>query len=223
MSDCGCEMEARNAQERKTLLIVLAINAVMFVFELVLGLVAQSSGLIADSLDMFADASVYTISLYAVGKSALLKTRSAKLSGITQVSLALLVVVDVLRRFIFGSDPVSGLMMSVGVVALVANAVCLSLIARHRQDGVHMQASYIFSQNDVIANAGVILSGVLVWVLHSRFPDLIIGLIIGLIVLRGGIRILKAAKQGRVEASCSCQSGMSEGINIQCNKPDEQN
>ena len=222
MPDCGCEMEARNAQEKKTLLIVLGINAFMFVFEMALGLVAESSGLIADSLDMFADASVYAISLYAVGKSAGIKTRAAELSGVTQVSLALVVMIDVLRRFIYGSDPISGLMMGVGVVALIANAACLSLIARHRQDGVHMQASYIFSQNDVIANAGVILSGVLVWILHSRFPDLVIGLIIGLIVLRGGIRILRAAKEGRMEASCSCQTGLSQGIMIQGDKSKEE-
>jgi Co/Zn/Cd efflux system component len=221
MTDCGCEMEVRNAQEKKTLLIVLGINAFMFVLEMALGLVAESSGLIADSLDMFADASVYAISLYAVGKSAGLKTRAARLSGITQIALALLVVIDVLRRFIYGSDPVSGLMMGVGVVALIANAACLSLISRHRENGVHMQASYIFSQNDVIANAGVILSGLLVWILSSRFPDLVIGLVIGLIVLRGGIRILKTAEEGRAEMSCSCQSGLSQGIMTPCDKADK--
>ena len=43
VSECGCQMEARNAQERKTLMIVLGINAFMFIFELVLGLVAESS------------------------------------------------------------------------------------------------------------------------------------------------------------------------------------
>ena len=221
MSDCGCEMTARNAQEKKTLLIVLGINAFMFVFEMVLGLAAESSGLIADSLDMFADASVYAISLYAVGKSTGLKIRAARLSGITQVALALMVVIDVLRRFIYGSDPISGLMMGVGAVALTANAACLWLIARHRENGVHMQASYIFSQNDVIANAGVILSGLLVWLSGNRYPDLVIGLVIGLIVLRGGIRILKAAKEGRTESSCSCQAGLSEGIRIQGDKSKE--
>ena len=54
-------MTARNDAERKTLWIVLWINALMFVVELTLGLWAQSTGLIADSLDMLADASVYGI------------------------------------------------------------------------------------------------------------------------------------------------------------------
>lgn len=201
MSGCGCEMEARNAQERKTLLIVLGINAFMFVFELVLGLLAESTGLIADSLDMLADAFVYSISLYAVGKSANLKTNAARVSGVAQIILALLVLADVLRRFIYGSEPVSTLMMGVGFTALIANSICLSLIAKHRNDGVHMRASLIFSKNDVIANIGVILSGALVWALGSRYPDLVIGLVIAAIVLRGGIHILKESAEHKT-ASC---------------------
>ena len=193
MSGCGCEMKARNEQERKTLLIVLGINAFMFFFEMALGLLAQSTGLIADSLDMLADATVYAISLYAVGKSDVLKVKSAKFSGFAQMFLSLLVLADVLRRFILGSDPVSTLMMGVGVIALVANVICLSLIGKHRDGGVHMRASLIFSKNDVIANLGVIVAGALVWVLGSRYPDLVIGSVIAIIVFRGGLQILKEA------------------------------
>lgn len=202
MSGCGCEMEARNEQERKTLLIVLSINAFMFVFELVLGLAAESTGLIADSLDMFADASVYSISLYAVGKSMTIKGKAARFSGIAQILLAVLALFDVLRRFIVGSEPVSVLMMGVGVIALIANSICLSLISKHRDGGVHMRASVIFSKNDVIANSGVIVSGALVWVLESRYPDLVIGLIIAAVVLRGGIRILKEAMEHQAGLAC---------------------
>lgn len=196
-------MEARNAQERKTLMIVLGINAFMFVFEFVLGLMAESTGLIADSLDMLADASVYSVSLYAVGRSAALKTSAARFSGAIQIALALLVLADVLRRFVLGSEPASALMMGVGLIALIANSICLSLISKHRDGGVHMRASVIFSKNDVIANMGVILSGALVWALDSRYPDLVIGLVIALVVLRGGIHILKDAAE---EKAACCET-----------------
>lgn len=199
-------MEARNEQERKTLLLVLGINAFMFVFEMILGLLAQSTGLIADSLDMFADASVYAISLYAVGKSGDLKIRSARFSGFAQIFLALLVLVDVLRRFILGSDPIGALMMGVGFIALLANTACLFLIAKHRGSGVHMRASWIFSRNDVIANAGVILSGGLVWALGSRYPDLVIGLAITIVVLRGGLQILKEAEEQKAASESTSQT-----------------
>ena len=209
MAGCGCEMEARNEQERRTLRIVLGINAVMFLFEIVLGWLAQSTGLIADSLDMLADALVYAISLYAVGRAEVLKDRAARLSGMLQMVLAVLVLVDVLRRFLYGSEPVSLLMMGVGAVALVANSICLVLIARHRDGGVHMRASLIFSANDVIANLGVIISGGLVWLLGSRYPDLFIGFVIAGLVMYGGIRILREVSAHRAKGSCSteCDGG----------------
>jgi Co/Zn/Cd efflux system component len=148
---------------------------------------------------MFADASVYAISLYAVGKSAILKGKAARLSGVVQIILALLVLLDVLRRFILGSEPVSSLMIGVGVVALLANSICLLLISKHRDGGVHMRASVIFSTNDVIANIGVVVSGVLVWALDSRYPDLFIGLIIAAVVLRGGVHILREASKHQAD------------------------
>jgi Co/Zn/Cd efflux system component len=178
------------AREARVLRWLLTINAVMFVLELGVGLVAQSTGLIADSLDMFADAAVYGVSLYAVGKAARLKLKAAHFSGWLQLALALGVLLEVLRRAIYGSEPVSILMMGVGAVALVANIACLLLIFKSRNQGSHMKASWIFSANDVLANAGVITAGILVAVTGSHVPDLVIGVIIGLVVLNGARRIL---------------------------------
>ena len=158
--------------------------------EVVLGLLAQSAGLLADSLDMFADAAVYSLALYAVGRAAHLKVKAAHIAGWLQLVLALGALFEVGRRFVFGSEPVSALMMGVGVVALVANVTCLVLISRHRDRGAHMTASYIFSANDVLANLGVIVAGALVAWTGSAVPDLVIGGIIGAVVLNGARRIL---------------------------------
>ncbi len=54
-----------------------------------------------------------------------------------------------------------------------------------------MKACWTFSANDVIANLGVIVAGALVAWTGSRYPDLIIKIIIGLIVLNGAKRILQ--------------------------------
>ncbi|RLT94535.1 cation transporter [Ketobacter sp.] len=183
--------EATAQAESGILKWLLAINGVMFVVELTVGWLAQSTGLIADSLDMFADAAVYGVALYAVGRSLRTKLRTAHFSGWLQLILALGVLAEVGRRFVFGSEPVSILMMGFGVVALAANVWCLLLIAKNRHSGTHMKASWIFSANDVIANSGVILAGVLVAWTGSRYPDLVIGLIIGSIVLNGARRILQ--------------------------------
>lgn len=166
------------------------INAAMFVVELVVGIAGQSTGLIADSLDMFADAAVLGLSLFAVGRSAAAKTRAAHVAGWLQLVLALGALSEVVRRFLYGSEPASVLMIVMGAFALAANAWCLRAMAKRRNDGAHMKAGYIFLSNDVLANAGVIVAGVLVAVTGSPFPDLVIGTIVGLVVLNGARRIL---------------------------------
>ncbi|WP_237059088.1 cation transporter [Microbulbifer sediminum] len=200
MPECGCGAGQAEKLERRTLVLLLVINGGMFVIELLLGWLAQSTGLIADSLDMLADAAVYGLALYAVGRGVLLQARAAQVSGVLQVILGLGVLFEVLRRLLFGSEPQSLLIMSVGTLALLANITCLVLISRHRDGGVHMRASWIFSTNDVIANLGVITSGILVAVVGNRFPDLVVGTIISLVVVRGGIKILREAKEARDSA-----------------------
>ena len=179
-----------DADERKLLLQLLTINAVMFVTELIVGVWAQSTGLIADSLDMLADAAVYSVALLAVGLSAAKKVRAAHLSGWLQALLAAGVLFEVARRFWAGTEPMSTLMIVMASVALVANTLCLYLISQSRSDGAHMKATKIFSTNDVLANIGVIVAGGLVAWTGSGYPDLVIGGIIGIIVLDGARRIL---------------------------------
>lgn len=195
MSDCGCEIEIRDRSERKVLIWLLIINGFMFLLELSVGWWAQSTALIADAMDMLADAMVYTVGLYAVGRAAVVKAHAARISGWFQVGLGLLVVLDIGRRFLMGSEPVFMLMIGMGLLALVANVICLYLISAHREGEVHMRASWIFSKNDVIANLGVILAGVLVSWTGSRYPDLIIGLLVASVVVYGGLRILRESRE----------------------------
>jgi len=178
-------------QEAKVLKVLLYINGGMFFVELILGVYAESMGLISDSLDMLADASVYMISLYAVGKTIQTKKKSAKVNGILQIVLGVGVLIETLRRFYYGSDPEPSYMILISIIALMANVYCLYLLSSHKEKGAHMKASYICSSTDVMANTGVILAGVLVYVTHSSIPDLVIGIIVSLIVLRGASSILK--------------------------------
>jgi Co/Zn/Cd efflux system component len=200
MSGCGCEVEIKDQSQRQVLYWLLGINATMFVIEMGIGLLAHSTALIADSLDMLADAVVYGVALYAIGKSLLHKANAARISGFFQMALGVLIIIDIVRRSIYGSEPVSGLMMAMGAVALVANVICLVIIRKQRNEEVHMRASWIFSANDVIANLGVISAGVLVFWLDSRWPDLVIGVIVSCVVLRGAKMILEDAGNERQRA-----------------------
>ncbi|NDV93563.1 cation transporter [Dysgonomonas sp. 521] len=182
-------------KQRKVLWIVLAINFGFFLIEMSTGIISKSMGLIADSLDMLADAFVYGLSLFAVGAAVSRKKRVAMICGYFQILLAAIGFIEVIRRFIGAEKmPVFQTMIGISILALIANVICLLLLQRTKSKDAHIQASIIFSSNDVIINAGVILAGFLVWQLNNQIPDLIIGSIVFLIVIRGAIRILKLAK-----------------------------
>jgi Co/Zn/Cd efflux system component len=190
-------MENAGAGERRLLVTLLAINAVLFGVELAAGIAGDSAGLLADSLDMLADAAVYGIALAAVGRPRSAKARAALASGYFQIALSLWVAVEVARRLFGESEPQSSWMMAVGALALAANVACLAMLAKHRNGEVHLRASFIFSTNDVLANLGVILGGFLVAATGSRMPDLAIGAAVVLLVLRGGLRIVRDASRER--------------------------
>lgn len=185
-----------NADQKKLLWIVLAINFVFFIIEMTTGLISKSMGLVADSLDMLADSFVYGISLLAVGRTIITKKRIAKLAGYFQIALAIIGFVEVLRRF-FGTEklPDFSTMIIVSIFALIANGICLYVLQRSKsKEEAHMKASMIFTSNDVIINLGVIIAGLLVNWLNSNKPDLIIGTIVFVLVIQGAFRILKLSK-----------------------------
>lgn len=171
---------------------VLGINASFFVIEMGFGLLSNSMGLVADSLDMLADTIVYALSLMAVGTAVTTKKKVAKISGVFQMLLALVGFSEVVRRFFFSEAmPDFMTMICVAALALVANVICLWLIHKARSEEAHMQASAIFTSNDIIVNGGVIVAGLLVYLFGSQWPDLIVGGIIFSLVMRGAMRILK--------------------------------
>lgn len=152
-------------------------------------------GLVADSLDMLADALVYGMSLMAVGAVIAKKKRVALISGYLQILLATLGLSEVIRRFLgFEIMPEFKTMIIISLLALLANSICLWLLQRTKSKDAHIRASVIFSANDVIINIGVIIAALFVWWLESNIPDLIIGIVVFLVVIRGAIRILKLAK-----------------------------
>jgi len=194
MSDC-CASEARNEQERKLLWVVLILNFGMFVVEFIAGWLADSSGLLADSLDMLADAMVYSLSLYAVGRSIGHKARAALLNGYLQFSLGALILMDVGRRIWLGSEPQPQLIFSIALLALTVNIISFAFLYQHRKGDVNLKASWICSRNDMLANVGVLVSAGLVAWLNAPWPDWFVGGLIAVIVLHSSFGIIKEAKK----------------------------
>jgi len=169
----------------------------MYFLEMAAGVLAHSTALLADSLDMLADAAIYGIALYAVGKPHSAKRRAAFTSGIFQGILGLMVVGEVIRHFLYGSEPVSLVMIVGGAAALAANISCLWLLRKQRRGEVHIRASWIFTRTDALANLGTILGGTLVFATRSALPDSISGAAISLVVLYGSFEIIRDAVSER--------------------------
>jgi cation diffusion facilitator family transporter len=194
-SCCGTTAQEHiDKAQRRLLWTVLVLNGVMFFVEFIAGWLAQSSGLIADSLDMLADTLVYAVSLYAVGKAIKYKANAAIFNGTLQTVLALVVLADVLQRLILGSQPNANMMLWVAGLALVVNVLCFALLYSSRNGDINIRASWICSRNDMLMNTGVIASALLVAQLDMAWPDLLIATVIALIVLRSAIRIIRDAR-----------------------------
>jgi cation diffusion facilitator family transporter len=196
MDDCcsakGCELEslARQGAQRRVLIAVLLINAIMFFVEFGAGLVAGSASLMADAVDMLGDAFVYGLSLYALSRGARWKAGAALAKGGFILILGLGVLAEVTIKLLGGVPPSSPVMIAVGGAALAANLSCLGLLWRHRQVDVNMSSTFECSRNDVIANVGVLVAAGAVAFTHSPWPDILVALAIAGLFLRSAARVL---------------------------------
>jgi len=180
-------------RQGRVLKIVLGINLVMFLVEVIAGLLTRSSSVLADSLDMFGDAIVYASSLYVLGRGVRWQARMAALKGTIMVVFGLGVLVDTTLKVLGARPPIAEGMGAIGVVALAANLFCLYLLTRHREDDINMRSVWICSRNDIVANVGVLLAAAAVAVLRSRWPDVIVGTAIAGVFLSSALRVMRDA------------------------------
>jgi Co/Zn/Cd efflux system component len=165
----------------------------MFGLEVVIGLLAGSTALLADSLDMLGDALVYGFSLYVVGRSMRWRAAAALLKGVIMAGFGLMVLAQVGYRIASPEVPDFQLMGITGVLALAANVTCLLLLTRHRNDDLNMSSTWICSRNDIIANVSVLVASVAVFATGSMWPDLAVGLLITVVFMRSSVYVVRQA------------------------------
>jgi len=197
MADCcndkACEIDALRSRQSSTLKIVLGINALMFIIELTAGMLGHSVSLVADSLDMLGDALVYGFSLYVVARGAAMKARAALFKGIIMAAFGLVVLGQAIYRIAFPQLPVFEAIGAIGLLALAANGICFFLLWGHRADDINMSSVWLCSRNDIIANISVLFAAAGVWLSHSGWPDIIVGLALAALFLRSALHVLRDA------------------------------
>lgn len=193
MRDC-CEVRVDVPERQRRLLrVVLCINAAMFLVELIAGITASSTALLADSVDMLGDAIVYGFSLYVVARGAVWQARAARLKGLVMAAFGAGVLAQVVTKLMHGRQPDAATMGGIGILALGANAVCLAMLWRRRHDDVNMRSAWVCSLNDVAGNAGVIVAGAAVALTASGWPDILVGLMIAGMFCASAASILRSA------------------------------
>ena len=187
------QLDPEQAGQRRTLWIVLALNAALAIGFAIAGILADSNALIANGLDNASDAIVYGLSIFALTRGASWKRGAARASGVMLLLLAAGVLADTVRRYLTGSEPLGPTMIGMALIAAVVNGVCLWLLNRVKNRDVNMRAARTFSFNDFASNGGIVAAGLLVlWTGHA-WPDLVVGAAVAMISLKGGIDILRDA------------------------------
>jgi cation diffusion facilitator family transporter len=192
MDEC-CAIRPVHAQQRRVLHVALWINLAMFLVELVAGLIAHSTALLADSVDMLGDAIVYGFSLYVVARAPVSQTRAALLKGIIMAVFGVGIVAEVVTKLVRGLRPEAEIMWTVALVALVANASVLAFLWRHRADDINMRSVWLCSRNDVIANGGVLLAALGVSLTGAAWPDILVGLAIAALFGASAVSVIREA------------------------------
>ncbi|MBI3993726.1 MAG: cation transporter [Candidatus Lambdaproteobacteria bacterium] len=197
MDDC-CQARAQEIEQAhgafgRVLWVVLAINAAMFVAEFGAGLVARSTALMADSLDMFGDAGIYALSLYALHRSARWKAGAALAKSLLMAAFGLVVIGDVTLKIAHGVAPSAPMMGGFGLLALAANLTCALLLLRFRAGEINMRSTWLCSRTDVLANLGVLVAAGLVAATQSLWPDVAIGLLIAGVFLHSALGVFREA------------------------------
>lgn len=197
MDDCceakNCEIGRMRESQARVLQVVLAINAAMFVAEFTAGAFARSTALMADSVDMFGDAAVYALSLYALNRGARWRAGAAFVKGAIILAFGIWILIEAVLSIIHGVTPRASVMGAFGFLALAANLTCLLLLWGFRRQDINMRSTFECSRNDVIANLGVLVAAAGVWATGAGWPDIIVGLTVATLFIRSAVGVLREA------------------------------
>lgn len=186
-------VDATTRRKRRVLFQVLGLNLLLSISLFITGLLADSSGLIANGLDNLSDSAVYAISLFAIGRSPKLRIVAARVSGVLLIIFAIGVLIDAVRRVTTGTEPLGIFMLGMSVISIAINLLSLKLLKPLKTADVNLRAAQTFSINDFVSNLGILVAGGLVAWINQPWPDLVVGAAIAAIAVKGGIDILRDA------------------------------
>ena len=191
---CETTFDGVNADFKRALLIVIAINGLMFLIEMLAGFSGQSMALKADALDFFGDTITYGVSLWAIGKSANLRARVALFKGYSLAFMGIGVLAATLYRFFVLGAPDEMIMGTIGFMALAANLISVLVLMKYRDGDANVRSVWLCSRNDAIGNLMVLGAALAVYFTKTPWPDLIVAALMAALFLNSARQILTQAR-----------------------------
>ena len=180
---------------RRILWIALAINLLMFAVEIAGSYASGSVSLLADSVDFFADAANYGLTLAVLSMGLEWRTRAALIKGLSMGAFGVFVLAKAAWDAIHGSAPEPITMGVIGVLALAANVGVALMLYAYRSGDANMRSVWLCSRNDAIGNLAVMLAALGVFGTGSRWPDLAVAAIMGTLALWASISVTQQSRR----------------------------
>lgn len=195
-ADCcgsGVKFEGLSADYKRRLWLVIAINAGMFLIEMVAGALAGSQALQADALDFLGDAVTYGITLAVIGASLQTRAWAAIAKGVSLTAMGLWVFGATVYHVLILGVPRAEVMGAIGFMALAANLTSVLLLLRYKEGDANVRSVWLCSRNDAIGNVAVMIAALGVWGTATKWPDLLVAAIMAGLFLTSSFQILRQA------------------------------
>lgn len=179
---------------KRALWIVILLNAGYGAVEIVGGFLAGSQSLKADALDFLGDGLISFLGLIAIGWGLRARAKAALLQGLFLAALGVGVIAFTGYRVLVLNQPQAELMGVFGAIALVVNIAAAIVLIPHRKGDANVRAVWLFSRNDAIGNAAVVVAAGLVWWTGTPWPDLAVAAVIAALFLQSAWSIISDAR-----------------------------
>lgn len=193
-----------NDKSQQRLLLSLAVTFVIFIAEVVGGILSKSLALLSDAGHVLTDAFALGLSLIAatvMRKSSDYRATygyqrigilAALINGISLIIIAIFIFIEAYKRFQSPPEIDSTVMLSIAAAGLFGNLI-MAWILGHKHDDLNMKSAWLHVLGDAISSVGVITAGLIIKITGWMLADTIASGIVGCMIILGGVRVIKEA------------------------------
>jgi len=206
-------LSAASKQTTRRLSISLALTLTFVFIEAGAGIFANSLALLTDAAHNLTDVIALGLTWFAVRITAqpanARKTYGYHRAGIlvallnstTLVLISLGIFYEAYRRFRSPPDVESGVLIGVGLIAVVINLVTALLVHRGSEHDLNLRSAFVHLMGDVISTVGAVIAGVIIYFTDANWLDPLVSVLIGFLILYNAWGILKDAIDILLEAT----------------------